>query len=373
MSWRSYGKLIQNGVMLSLDSNPYSGKKIFVTGHTGFKGAWLVYILHAMQAEVKGYALEPDNNQKLYHLLDIKSRCKSVFGDIRDVTKLAEEIESFQPDFVFHLAAQPLVKEAYLDPVKTIEVNTFGSVNLMNSLKLVLGKCSVVMVTTDKVYRNNEITSAFSENDPLGGNDPYSASKASADILIQSFRSSYYTTTSYSKHLKSIAIVRSGNVIGGGDWSANRIIPDFLRSIEVGQPIALRNPDAVRPWIHVLDNLYGYLLLGLKMDQDPKQFSSEFNFGPQLNGCLSVIEICNQMINILGKGSVKLDNKVTEEKEHQLLRLNSNKTTSMLGWKPQLKTVEAIKWSMDWYKTPKNKAIEITQQQIESYFNSIDL
>ena len=373
MNWSKSGRIIQTGEMLTLDSNPYSGKKVLVTGHTGFKGAWLVYILNAMGAQVKGYALEPDDNQILYNTLDIESRCKSVYGDIRDVKRMTAEIQNFQPDFVFHLAAQPLVKEAYKNPILTLETNMMGSAYLLEGLKDLSGKCTVVMATTDKVYRNNEGMNFFVENDALGGDDPYSASKASADILIQSYRSSYFNPKYYHQHLKAIAIARSGNVIGGGDWSIDRIVPDFLRSIQNKEAIILRNPAAVRPWLHVLDNLYGYLLLGAKLNEDPLQFSTEFNFGPDLDDCISVNELCSQMIKTVGKGRIELANSKTKEKEHQILRLHSSKAISELGWKPQLMVDETIKWTMEWYNTPTEEAIQVTQQQIESYFNSMTL
>ena len=222
--------------MFNLLQEAYKGKKVFLTGHTGFKGAWLLKTLSLLGATVKGYSLAPQNENDLYYLIDGDKLCNSVIADLRDKRHLEQELISFQPDFVFHLAAQPLVRLSYKIPVETFEVNVIGTANLLDTLKLISKKCSVVLITTDKVYHNNEWEYSYRENDRLGGYDPYSASKACAELLIDSYRSSFFNMNEYSKHLKGIAVARAGNVIGGGDWSKDRLIPDIVRKHYYTQP-----------------------------------------------------------------------------------------------------------------------------------------
>jgi len=238
--------------------NTYKGKKIFLSGHTGFKGSWMLTWLHQLGAEVRGYALTPENENDLYNLINGDKLCNSVIGDIRDKEKLVNTIIDFQPDFIFHLAAQPLVRRSYEMPLYTFEVNVNGTVHLLEAIRNLQKKCTVVIITTDKVYENQETDYAYREDDKLGGYDPYSASKAAAEIVVSSYRNSFFNPADYEKHKKAIATARAGNVIGGGDRAADRIVPDIIHALETGMPVIVRNPYAVRPWQHVLDPLSGY-------------------------------------------------------------------------------------------------------------------
>lgn len=240
----------------------YKGKKVLLTGHTGFKGSWMLAWLQQLGATVKGYALAPENETDLYYLLDADKLCDSVIADIRDQNKISEVVKEFQPDFVFHFAAQPLVRRSYKMPVYTFEVNVMGTANVLEAVRHLSKSCSVVIVTTDKVYENKEWGIPYRETDPLGGYDPYSASKAAAEMVVSSCRNSFFNPGDFEKHKKGVASARAGNVIGGGDRAKDRIIPDIIRGIEKNESIVVRNPEAVRPWQHVLEPLSGYLLLG---------------------------------------------------------------------------------------------------------------
>jgi len=250
----------------------YSGKKVFVTGHTGFKGSWLIKILYQYGSNIKGYALEPKTTNDIYHIINGDNICESVISDIREKEKLRKELLDFQPDFIFHLAAQPLVSLSFQNPVETIETNVNGTVNLLDAIRDLDNKCSIVIITTDKVYENQNWYHPYRENDRLGGYDPYSASKAAIEILIRSYRNSFFNINEINKHKKAIAVARAGNVIGGGDWSENRIIPDIIRAFQNNEPVKLRNPNFIRPWQHVLDALNGYLMLGSLLYDDPLKY-----------------------------------------------------------------------------------------------------
>ena len=241
-------------------------KKVFLTGHTGFKGAWLTFMLHQMGAEVMGYSLSPNTNPSLFEVLHGENLCHSVIGDIRDTEHLHKCMTNFQPDIVFHLAAQPIVRTSYQIPAETFEVNAIGTANVLDGIRLLDNPCVGVMITTDKVYQNNETGQAYKEDDRFGGYDPYSASKACAELVIESYRKSFFNPADYGKHQKAIASARAGNVIGGGDWAADRLIPDIVRALSKGEAVQIRNPKAVRPWQHVLEPLSGYILLAQKLE-----------------------------------------------------------------------------------------------------------
>ena len=282
---------MENMVNFQQLENTYKGKKIFLTGHTGFKGAWLLKTLSLLGAEIKGYALEPQTSNDLFYLLEGEKICDNVIADLRDKKKLESEIVAFQPDFVFHLAAQPLVRLSYQIPAETFEVNVLGTANVLDGVSLLQKKCSVILITTDKVYHNNEWEYPYRENDRLGGYDPYSASKACAELLIDSYRNSFFNSKEYDNHLKGVAVARAGNVIGGGDWSKDRLIPDIVRSLMANNPVVIRNPNAVRPWQHVLEPVIGYLSLGMHLEKSPIGFAKAYNFGPEAEDALSVEEM----------------------------------------------------------------------------------
>ncbi len=348
----------------------YKGKNIFVTGHTGFKGSWLIAWLHLLGANIKGYALAPENDFDLYPTIQGDLLCESVIADIRDKEKLKAEILNFQPDFIFHLAAQPLVIASYEYPVHTYEVNVIGTANVLDTLKYLAKPCVAVMVTTDKVYHNYETGQAYKEDDRLGGYDPYSASKAAAEIIIDSHRKSFFNPLNYQQHLKSISVARAGNVIGGGDWAKNRIIPDIIRALTNHEPVKVRNPDAVRPWQHVLEPLNGYLTLAAKQAESPIEFAEAFNFGPYLKDNLTVFEIVEASIDIWGSGNYY--NKTAHDALHEagLLHLDISKALTELAWSPKYEANVAIINTIEWYKqlnsNPDN-IIEFTFCQIQNY------
>ncbi len=347
----------------------YRNKKVFITGHTGFKGAWLTAILHTLNADIKGYALEPEYIDGLYNALQPIINMQSVFADIRDRKRLQQEIENFQPDYIFHLAAQPLVRRSYEIPAETFDINVTGTANVLEAVINLKKKCNVVLITTDKVYENKEDDSIlYNEDDALGGYDAYSASKACAELVICSFRNSFFNIKSYDVHQKAIASVRAGNVIGGGDWSKDRIIPDVVRSLKNKVQIKVRNPNAVRPWQHVLDPLSGYLLLGGMLNDDIQKYSKAYNFGPLPNDHLTVKELVEKAIKIWDDGSWKDTSDASAPHEAGLLKLSIEKAQKELKWRPKLNAKQAIEYTIDWYKQPAEKLAAYTFQQVQEYF-----
>ena len=346
----------------------YRGKKVFVTGHTGFKGAWLITWLHGMGARVKGYALDPEEG--LFKIVYPAIKLENTIADIRDKECLMKSINDFEPDLVFHLAAQALVRRSYEIPAETFEVNVVGTANLLEAVKGLRKKCSVIIVTTDKVYENKEADYYYNEEDVLGGYDPYSASKAAAEIVVSSFRNAFFHPDKYSTHQKALASVRAGNVIGGGDWSRDRIIPDIVRSLKAGIPVEVRNPDAVRPWQHVLEPLGGYLLLGKLMDTDGIKYSGAYNFGPLPDDHLPVKDLLQIAINSWGKPDHpdwvdRSDN--SQPHEAGLLKLSVEKSKRLLNWHPKLNSEKAINWTVNWYKQEAGNCFDFTIQQIKEY------
>ena len=346
----------------------YNGKKVFVTGHTGFKGAWLTAILQTLGAVVKGYALLPEYKNGLYDLLQTRQQnlC-SCIADIRDREKLAQEILNFNPDFIFHLAAQPLVRRSYVIPAETFEVNAIGTANLLEALIRLPGKCTTVVITTDKVYENREQNILYKESDRLGGYDPYSASKACTELVVSSFRNSFFNSNLYPVHQKAVASARAGNVIGGGDWSEDRIVPDIVRSLQQQKTIAVRNPHAVRPWQHVLEPLMGYLLLGRMLHDQPALCSPAYNFGPLPGDHLSVKELVTLAVKAWGSGNWSDASDSSQPHEATLLQLDIGLAMHELNWQPRLSAAEAINWTLDWYKQPLEQQLQFTFQQIKNY------
>jgi CDP-glucose 4,6-dehydratase len=348
----------------------YQGKKVFLTGHTGFKGSWMLAMLNQLGATVKGYALPPKTPHDLYHLIDGDKLCDSVIADLRDFNRLETEIANFQPDFIFHFAAQPLVRESYKDPRETYEINVIGTINVLEALKKVTQKCSVVMVTTDKVYFNHEWSFAYRENDELGGKDPYSASKACSELVIQSYQHTIFPLSDLNQHQKGISVARAGNIIGGGDWSEDRLVPDFIRSVYVDSSIKIRSPRAVRPWQHVLDPLNGYLTLGQALNNDPFSFSTPFNFGPKIQDCVNVESVINQCISYWKKGTLEIVNEDKAMKESHFLMLDTSKVERELEWTPKLNLQQGLKKTIDWYATFQNNPKQIkayTFEQIKTF------
>ncbi len=358
---------MENLVNLSQLQSYYSGKKIFITGHTGFKGAWLTAWLHTLGPKIKGYALAPEYENGLYNLLYPLNIIESVIADIRDKEKLEAEITSFQPDYIFHLAAQPLVRRSYQIPAETFEVNVAGTANVLEAMNKLQKKCTAIVITTDKVYANKEQGILYREDAALGGYDPYSASKACTELVVNSFRNSFFNPLKYNIHHKTIASVRAGNVIGGGDYSTDRIIPDIIRSLSKSETIEVRNPNAVRPWQHVLEPLGGYLLLGGLLNEHPEKFNTAFNFGPYPEDHLVVKEIVESAIKIWGSGEWKDISDASQPHEAGILKLDISKALHELNWQPKLNAAQAIEWTINWYKQSKDTQTDFSFQQINRY------
>lgn len=345
----------------------YNDKRIFITGHTGFKGAWLMACLNHAGAILKGYALEPEYDGLFNHFKK-HGIGETVIADIRDKARLQKEINAFQPDFVFHLAAQPLVRRSYEIPAETFEVNVIGTANLLEVISKLEKKCTTVVVTTDKVYTNKELDILYNEEDALGGYDPYSASKACTELVVDSFRNSFFNTQNFKHHQKALASARAGNVIGGGDWSKDRIVPDIVRSLQTNRSIEVRNPLAVRPWQHVLEPVCGYLQLGILLDSIPEKYSKAYNFGPLPSDHFTVKQLVENSIKCWGAGN--WEDKSTTDQPHEagLLKLDISLAKKELQWEPKLSGAEAIAWTIDWYQQAENNQLEFSMEQIKNYF-----
>lgn len=328
----------------------FKDRKVFLTGHTGFKGSWMLAWLHDMGATVKGYALAPEPGNDLYHAIDGDSLCESVIADIRDSVRLREEMMSFQPEVVFHMAAQPLVRLSYEIPAETFDINTQGTAHLLDALRYLEGPCTAVMITTDKVYENRELGLPFREEDRLGGHDPYSASKAAAEIVIESFRNSFFHPDRYAIHRKSVSSARAGNVIGGGDMARDRIIPDIIRALSAGEPAGIRNPRSIRPWEHVLEPLHGYLVLATAQLQDPTGFAEAFNFGPHPENAFEVGRLAERIIEAWGSGTLNDMSGETALKEAGTLQLDISKAMERLPWTPKLSFEDTVTFTVRWYR-----------------------
>jgi CDP-glucose 4,6-dehydratase len=375
LNWNTFGARARLngkfGNMFEELKKTYNGKKVFLTGHTGFKGAWMLKTLSLLGAEVKGYALEPYTKNDLFNLIDGNAICNSVIADLRDKERLKLEVEKFQPDFVFHLAAQPLVRLSYEIPSETFEVNAIGTANVLDAVRLLEKQCSVVLITTDKVYHNNEWAYPYRENDRLGGYDPYSASKACTELVIDSYRNSFFNSKDYNNHKKGVAVGRAGNVIGGGDWSKDRLIPDIARALSANQEIIIRNPHSVRPWQHVLEPVIGYLILGAHLDKDPVKYAQAYNFGPVSEDALPVEQMLKLAVASWGSGQYKVVTEANQPHEAGLLKLDISKAASELNWFPKMKAKETVDFTIGWYRQFRSNPETIndfTEQQILTFF-----
>lgn len=317
----------------------YDGKSVLLTGHTGFKGSWLTVMLGSLGAKVYGYALDAEKGS-LYEYLGGDQFCSSQIKDVRDQDQILKIIQEVKPDYVFHLAAQALVLDGLRLPTETFDVNTTGTINVMEALRQFDRSCSVVVVTTDKVYRNDGTGRPYLEPDALGSGTPYNASKAMAEIAVESYRYSYFTDSKI-----KVATARAGNVIGGGDWSANRLFPDLVKAISNSETVEIRNPKSTRPWMHVSDVLIGYLILGAKLDSADPVFQSAWNFGPSNLQPISVQQVAEQVLKNYRKGDYKIVEQ-KENKEDKLLQLDSSKSRQELGWQPRFSSTEAIDQSI---------------------------
>lgn len=329
----------------------YKGKTVLVTGHTGFKGSWLSIWLTMMGAKVVGYSLDPYSDKGNFEACHLHDKLfADVRGDTRDYQKLDETIAKYKPEVIFHLAAQALVRTAYAEPKATYETNLMGSLNILECVRHHDCVKTVIMITSDKCYENVEQIWGYKETDRMGGYDPYSSSKGCTELMIASYRNSYFNPKDYAKHGKAIACVRAGNVIGGGDWSDNRLIPDCIRYIEAGKDIEIRNPIATRPWEHVLEPLSGYLKVGQKLMEDPINYATSFNFGPHISANKTVFEVVSRLVEYYGKGKVVDASDPNAVHENTLLNLDVTKAYVMLQWEAKWGLQEAVEKTVDWYK-----------------------
>ena len=348
----------------------FKNRTVFVTGHTGFIGSWLAQWLCDLGANVVGYSLEPPTRPSLFETIGLEKRLEHIIGDINDHAKLQKSIQENSPEFVFHLAAQPLVKASYDQPLETIQTNVIGTVNLLESIRKTSSVKVCVIVTSDKCYENRELDYAYKETDPLGGYDPYSASKGAVELIASSYRNSFFNPIDFEKHGVGLSTSRIGNVIGGGDWAKNRLVPDGIRSLSTNQDIHIRNPTAVRPWQHVLESISGLFCLSKKMWDDPSLYAQPWNFGPLINNeNVTVSQLASQIISEWGSGNW---NDVSQDEPHEanLLMLDSSKAINKLNWHPVYSIKEAITKTITWYKeyfTNKDNMEKFTQDQILEY------
>lgn len=345
--------------MIDIFNNFYKDKRVLVTGHTGFKGSWLSIWLHELGAEVVGVANEPYSERDNFVLSGIGEKIKAdIRADIRDGRRMKEIFAEYQPEIVFHLAAQPLVRLSYDIPVETYETNVMGTIHIMEAIRATKSVKVGVMITTDKCYDNCETLEGYVETDPFGGYDPYSSSKGACEVAIQSWRRSFFNPADFGKkHTVSLASVRAGNVIGGGDWALDRIIPDCIRALEAGRVIDIRSPKAVRPWEHVLEPLSGYMLLAQKMWNEPTEWCEGWNFGPEAEGVATVWEVATEAIKNYGMGELKDSSNPDAVHEANLLMLNINKAKTRLGWHSRMNMPQCMELVMDWYKRYKTENV----------------
>jgi CDP-glucose 4,6-dehydratase len=353
--------------MNSLFGGIYKDRKVLVTGHTGFKGSWLSLLLHKLGADVCGYALEPPTNPSLFVEARIDELVTSVIGDIRDYDSLLGVMQRFQPEIIIHMAAQPLVRESYRNPVETFSVNVMGTVNLFECIRHIHGVKAVVNVTTDKCYENKEWFWGYREDEPMGGYDPYSSSKACSEIVTAAYRRSFFNGKD--EYKTAIATARAGNVIGGGDWAADRLIPDFVNSINRQQKIIIRSPQAIRPWQHVLEPLTGYLVLAEKLYTYGNSFSGAWNFGPDDNDAKSVEWIVKKMCSDWGNGAAYEITNTPQPHEATYLKLDCSKAKALLNWHPHWTLEKTLDSIIDFTKAWQNEddLRIITIKQINDY------
>lgn len=346
----------------------YAGKCVLVTGDTGFKGSWLAIWLNHLGANVIGYALEPKTKMDNYVICGLDKKITHIDADIRDYESLENVFKKYEPEIVFHLAAQALVLESYASPLETYSSNVMGTVNVLEAIRETKLVKAAVIITTDKCYENKNCLYGYRETDRLGGEDPYSASKAACEIVIASYTKSFFSALGTA----NIASARAGNVIGGGDWSENRIIPDIMRAIENNKPVKIRNPQSTRPWQHVLEPLSGYLMLGIGLLKDKVKYQGSWNFGPSYKNIISVEKIVEVIINKMGKGSIELNPLSNQPYESSMLSLDITKAINQLNWEPKLDFLELVQLTIDEYKVYDWLADEIFQQRLNhiDYYSS---
>lgn len=347
----------------------WKGRQVFLTGHTGFKGSWLSLWLKALGAEVTGYALPPPTQPNLFEQGGVAKSLRSILGDIRDFDRLKKAINDCRPEVVIHMAAQTVVRRGYEDPIETYSSNVMGTVNLFEALRQVKHPCAVVNVTSDKCYHNREWVWAYREDDSLGGRDPYSNSKSCAELVTTAYRDSFFPPSALERHGVALASARAGNVIGGGDWTANQLIPDLLRAFLAGQPCLIRNPSATRPWQFVLEPLRGYLLLAERVAEDAPRFATGWNFGPADEDAKPVSWIADKLAKSWGARASWTRDETVHPSEAHFLKLDASKAKDCLHWYPMLRLNQALEWIVTWYRAFEEgmDLQSLTSAQIEHY------
>ncbi len=358
----------------------YAGKRVLVTGHTGFKGGWLALWLRELGAEVTGYALAPDPMPSLFLAAAVERACRHVVADVRDLARLRAVVSEVRPDFAFHLAAQPLVRRSYEEPVLTVETNVLGTAHLLEAVRQAGRPCAVVVVTSDKCYENREWLWGYREDEPMGGHDVYSMSKGVAELVTASWRRSFFPPARLDRHGIAVASARAGNVVGGGDWAKDRIVPDAIAALAAGRPIPVRNPDGVRPWQHVLEPLGGYLLLGARLAaSEPAEararFCEAWNFGPRTEDARPVRAVVDAVVAAWGSGRWEDRRDPNAPHEAGLLRLSVEKAQARLGWAPRWRFEETFRRTVEWYRAVHAGAspdalVALCVRQIEEYLES---
>jgi len=354
---------------MSLNRDFWKDRRVFLTGHTGFKGSWLSLWLSRLGAKVVGYALDPPTSPSLYKQAGIESDLHSIIADIRDFDRLRAALADFQPEVVLHLAAQSVVRTGYEDPVDTYASNVMGTVHLLEAVRLMKRKCVFVNVTSDKCYENHEWVWGYREIDRMGGHDPYSNSKGCAELVTSAYRDSYFPPESVQEHGVALASARAGNAIGGGDWTAFQLIPDLMRAFLAGQPCLIRNPLSYRPWQFVLEPLRGYLVLAERLAEKGAEFASGWNFGPYEGDAKPVAWIADTLCSKWGGGAAWIQDSAIVAKEARSLRLDISKAAASLGWRPVLRLEQTLSWIVEWYKAFESGADlrATTLGQIERY------
>jgi len=350
--------------------NPWQGRRVFLTGHTGFKGGWLSLWLARRGAQVRGYSIEPFTKPNMFTESSVAGVVEDVRGDTRDYAKVESSMKEFAPEVVFHLAAQPIVRRSYLEPIETLSTNVMGTANVMEAIRKTPSVRAVVCITTDKVYHNQEWVWPYRETDPLGGHDPYSTSKACAEIVCAGYRRSYFPVERVNEHQVLLATVRAGNVIGGGDWSEYRLVPDLIRAFSAGRPVQIRYPGATRPWQHVLEPLNGYIMLAERLLARETQCASAYNFGPSSDDVWSVERVANRVVELWGEGASWTRESIANDvHEDRFLQLDASKARFELGWRPRLRIETALEWSVAWFRAWKNgeNMKEFTWKQIGEF------
>ena len=349
--------------------NPWKDRRVFLTGHTGFKGGWLAVWLACRGARIRGYALDPSTEPNFFAVASVSSVLEDVRGDVRYYAKLEASMVEFQPDVVFHLAAQPLVRGSYADPLGTYATNVMGTAHVLEAIRKTSSVRAAICITTDKCYRNDEEHRPYRETDPLGGHDPYSSSKACAEIVAAAYRSSFFSIDRFHEHSVAVATARAGNVIGGGDWAEGRLIPDLMRGFLSSQPVPIRNPSATRPWQHVLDPLWGYMMLAEQLLAGRTKYATAFNFGPAGDEQWAVERIATRLVGLWGNCASWIRDNVPTLHEAEFLTLDSSKSRSELGWQALLEIESALEWTLTWYKLWHDGAEmrQVTEMQIAAY------